>query len=262
MRIGTFLPTSTPDPTLPILGDIGAAARHAENLGLDSIWATDHLIASAPMVESTVTLATAAALTERIHIGYGVLLLALRPVSWAAKQISALQYVSGNRLLLGIGTGNPAHGDIAWRATGLSYADRGRDTDEALRLLPDLIAGNSTTLPDGTGITLSPGTPVPPILVAGDVRRAKRRAAEFADSWIAMGLGPEDVAAVARELAELATEFGRPAPAVSLVVSLPEDLAAARERRAAYAEAGVDHLIVAPRDADWRSGYEFVAAVR
>ncbi|MGY4099323.1 LLM class flavin-dependent oxidoreductase [Nocardia sp. R16R-3T] len=94
-----------------------AAARLAEQLGLESVWSTDHLVASAPMLDSTVTLATAAAVTDRIRIGYNVMLLALRPVAWAAKQISTLQYVSENRLLLGIGTGNPAHGTVTMAAS-------------------------------------------------------------------------------------------------------------------------------------------------
>ena len=52
------------------------------------------------MLDSTVVLATAAAVTGRVKIGFGVMLLALRPVAWAAKQISTLQYVSGERVLL------------------------------------------------------------------------------------------------------------------------------------------------------------------
>ena len=55
---------------------------------LGSVWCTDHLLASAPILDSPVVLATAAAVTSRITIGFGVMLLALRPVAWAAKQIS------------------------------------------------------------------------------------------------------------------------------------------------------------------------------
>src|ERR1700754_3219500 len=105
LEIGVILPTSTPAPDRPILGDVRASARLAEELGLDSVWSTDHLIASAPILDSSVVLATAAAVTERITIGYGVMILALRPVAWAAKQITSLQYVSGNRVMLGVGTG-------------------------------------------------------------------------------------------------------------------------------------------------------------
>ena len=115
IEIGVILPTSTPDPARPILGDVRESARFADEAGLDSVWSTDHVIASAPMLDSTVVLATAAAVTGRVKIGFGVMLLALRPVAWAAKQISTLQYVSGERVLLGVGTGNPAHGDIGWR---------------------------------------------------------------------------------------------------------------------------------------------------
>ena len=150
LEIGVMLPTSTPDPAVPILGDIKRAARSAEELGLDSVWSTDHLIASAPILDSTAVLGAAAGATERIRLGYGVLLLALRPVAWAAKQISTLQHVSGGRIEVGVGTGNPAHGDIGWRAAGQPFADRGDRTDAFLRVLPGLIAGAPTVLPDGT----------------------------------------------------------------------------------------------------------------
>src|SRR5689334_25009542 len=118
VEIGVILPTSTPDPNRPVLADVKDSARYAEELGLDSVWSTDHLVASAPLLDSSVVLATAAAVTERITVGYNVMLLALRPVAWAAKQINTLQLVSNNRLVLGVGTGNPAHGDIGWRAAG------------------------------------------------------------------------------------------------------------------------------------------------
>ncbi|WP_040795677.1 LLM class flavin-dependent oxidoreductase [Nocardia higoensis] len=260
MDIGVILPTSTPDPAHPILGDVRASARFAEEAGLESVWSTDHLVASAPMLDSTVTLATAAAVTDRIRIGYGVLLLALRPVAWAAKHISSLQYVSGDRLLLGIGTGNPAHGDIGWRAAGASFGGRGRATDAALRILPGLISGRATTLPDGTEVAISPGATVPPLLVAGDGPRARRRAAEFADAWMAIAATPEQVETGARELRELAAGFDRPTPSITVVAPpLGTDPGRAADLVARYAEAGVRRIIAAPSGSDWRSGYEFAA---
>jgi len=263
IEVGVFLPTSTPDPAVPVLGDIAGAARLAEDLGLDSVWSTDHLIASAPILDSTTVLGVAAGVTERIRIGYGVLLLALRPAPWAAKQISTLQYVSGNRLEVGVGTGNPAHGDIGWRAAGQSFEDRGRRTDESLRVLPSLIAGEPTTLPDGTEVTLLPGTNVPPILVAGDGTRALRRAAEFGDGWIGIGQSSEDVARNLATLAELAAAHRRPAP-YAVVVSPPldEDPKRAAEQLAGYAEAGTRRVILPPKGADWRGAYEQAATLR
>ncbi|MGK8524340.1 LLM class flavin-dependent oxidoreductase [Nocardia asteroides] len=263
LDIGVILPTSTPDPARPILGDVRAAARSAEQIGLDSVWSTDHLVASAPILDSTVVLATAAAVTDRIRIGYGVLLLALRPAAWAAKQIATLQYVSGDRLILGVGTGNPAHGDVGWRAAGVPFAERGPRTDEALRLLPDLVAGRPTTLPDGTEVTMAPGATMPPVLVAGDGERARRRAAAHAEGWVAIGLEPGRVRANVAELTALAAEFGRGPLAVTIVAPpLATDPGHAAEQLAAYAEAGAERVILAPSGGEWRADYEFAAKIK
>jgi alkanesulfonate monooxygenase SsuD/methylene tetrahydromethanopterin reductase-like flavin-dependent oxidoreductase (luciferase family) len=219
-------------------------------------------VASAPILDSTVTLATAAAVTERIRIGWGALVVSLRPAAWTAKQAATLQYTSGNRLLLGVGTGNPMHGDIAWRAADQPYAERGRRTDDALRVLPDLIAGRAATLGDGTEVALSPGAAVPPILVAGNGSRARRRAATYADGWLAIGLSPADSASAATELADLAAEVDRPAPRITIVTPPTGDLAQTVDIVFAYAAAKVERVILAPADSDWRAHYEFTAKVR
>ncbi|MEU1961669.1 LLM class flavin-dependent oxidoreductase [Nocardia sp. NPDC019304] len=263
LEVGIILPTSTPDPARPILGDVRAAARLAEQGGLDSVWSTDHLAASGPMLDSTVVLATAAAVTDRIRIGYGVMLLALRPAAWAAKQIATLQYVSGDRLILGVGTGNPVHGDAAWRAAGVSFAERGRRTDEALRVLPDLVAGRPTVLPDGTEITLAPGATMPPVLVAGDAEAARRRAAAYAEGWVAIGLEPRRVGAHVTELAALAEEYDRPPLTVTVVApTLATDPGRAAEQLNAYAEAGAAGVVLAVSGPQWQAGYEFAAKIK
>jgi alkanesulfonate monooxygenase SsuD/methylene tetrahydromethanopterin reductase-like flavin-dependent oxidoreductase (luciferase family) len=263
VEIGVMLPTSTPDPSRPILGEVGASARFAEDHGLDSIWATDHLIASAPMLDSTVVLAVAAAVTERITIGFGVMLLALRPVAWAAKQISALQHVSGDRLILGVGTGNPAHGDLGWRAAGVSFQDRGSRTDLALRVLPALVTGQPAVLDDGLAVTLAPGSAMPAVLIAGNGTKARRRAAEFGDGWACIGLSPTDVAEAEAELTSLAAEHGRAAPPATVVgPTVDPDPKRAASRLAEYAAAGAERVILPPTGPNWRRDYEFAARVR
>lgn len=258
-----MLPTSTPDPQQPILGDVAASARLAEESGLGSVWATDHLVASAPMLDSTVALATAAAVTSRLALGYGAMILALRPVAWAAKQVSTLQYVSGGRLMLGVGTGNPVHGDIGWRAAGASFADRGRRTDEALRVLPGLVTGRATVLGPGLEVTLAPGSAMPPVLVAGNGKAALRRAAAYGDGWMCVGLSPEDLAPALADLAERATGQGRPAPAATVVgPSMAGDPARAAAQLARYAAAGAERVILVPTGREWQRDYEFAARVR
>lgn len=54
------------------LGDVAGSARHAERAGLDSLWAGDHLLlGDTPLLDSTLTLAAAAAVTRTIAIGTG-----------------------------------------------------------------------------------------------------------------------------------------------------------------------------------------------
>ena len=258
IKIGVILPTSTPDPAQPILADVRASARLAEKIGLDSVWSTDHLVASAPILDSTVVLATAAAVTERITIGFGVMLLALRPVAWAAKQLSTLQIISGNRIALGVGTGNPAHGDIGWRAAGMSFQDRGRRTDEALRVLPALVTGQAAVLSDGLEVTLAPGSAMPPVLIAGNGDKALRRAAAYGDGWMCIGLLSEDVAASLSALSSLAAQHGRPVPHVTVVgPTLDPDPQQAAAQLSAYSAAGTERVILAPTGADWQRDYEF-----
>ncbi|GAA2804148.1 hypothetical protein GCM10020219_089710 [Nonomuraea dietziae] len=85
--------------------DLRAAALHAENAGLDGVWHGDHLAVGGPTLDAPIALAIAAAATTRIRIGTSVFVPAIRPVVWAAKQIATLQYVSGGRLVLGVGSG-------------------------------------------------------------------------------------------------------------------------------------------------------------
>jgi alkanesulfonate monooxygenase SsuD/methylene tetrahydromethanopterin reductase-like flavin-dependent oxidoreductase (luciferase family) len=263
VAIGVILPTSIPDPTQPILGDYRAGARLAEELDLESVWSTDHLVASAPILDSTVVLAGAAAVTERITIGFGVMLLALRPVAWAAKQISTLQQLSGDRIVLGVGTGNPVHGDVGWRAAGVSFQDRGRRTDEALRLLPSLVTGRPTVLEEGLEVTLAPGSTMPAVLVAGNGDKARRRAAAFGDGWVCIGLSPQQVADGVGQLARLAGDQGRPAPRATVVGPiLDADSGGAAAQLSAYAAAGTERVILTPTGPDWRGSYESAAELR
>ncbi|MCP2163961.1 LLM class flavin-dependent oxidoreductase [Goodfellowiella coeruleoviolacea] len=214
LRVGVVLPSFGAG----VPGSVAEHARHAEEVGLESVWVGDHLIPVRPFLDSTLVLATAAAVTERIRIGFGVLVLALRPVAWAAKQVATLQQLSGNRVLLGIGTGGSVHGDAAWRAVGVPYRERGRRTDAALAVLPGLVAGEPTAVHDEQ-VTLSPGAPMPPVLIAGS-GAALRRVARYGDEWYPAFSSPDQIAEGVRELTELAAGFGRPTPGVTVNVSV------------------------------------------
>lgn len=218
MEIGLFLPT-VGSPGEP-LGDVAAAARHIEDLGLESAWVVDQLVAGtgSPLLESTVALAAAAAVTSRIRLAFGVMILPLRPAVWVAKQVGALQHVSGGRVILGVGVGGDRH-ERSWLAAGVPRRERGRRTDAALRVLPGLISGAPTrvdALPGRPTVSLSPPAPVPPIIVGGMSDAAVARTAEHGDGWFIMPVAPAAVAEGKARIEAAASAVGRPAPPITL----------------------------------------------
>ena len=194
--IGVFLPTMAEREA--VVGDVAAAARHAEELGFESAWAVDQLVAGegVPILDSTVALAAAAGATTRLRVGYGVMILPLRPVIWAAKAAASLQHVSGGRVVLGVGVGGDRHAR-SWAAAGVPRRERGRRTDAALAVLPNLIAGKAVDL-DGTDVQLAPGADVPPIIVGGTSEAALARTVAHGDGWFAMPLPPAQLVSTIR----------------------------------------------------------------
>jgi alkanesulfonate monooxygenase SsuD/methylene tetrahydromethanopterin reductase-like flavin-dependent oxidoreductase (luciferase family) len=169
VEIGVGLPTSG-DLGPPGAYELVAQARHAERVGLDSVSVSDVLVGDGtPAVESIVAAAAVAVATERVLIELGVLVLPTRQVAWLGAQIAALQHVSGNRIVLGVGIGGFPDSPF-WRAVGGPAKGRGQLVERMLTVLPQLIAGEPTTLDDGWSrptVTLAPPAPVPLLLVGG-----------------------------------------------------------------------------------------------
>ncbi len=213
MRIGIQgsgqLPTALPDP-----GRYRAVAELAEELCYDSIWAGEHLSFLNPILDLGVALATFAAVTRRIALGAGVVLLPLRHPSMVAKQAASLDYVSGGRLLLGLGVGGEGAGDFV--AAGVPVEERGARADEgieALRVLlrdrPASFAGRFYRFSD-VSIEPPPEQPGgPPLLVGGRSDAAIRRAARHGDGWLPYMVSPGRYARGLAALDEEARIAGR-----------------------------------------------------
>jgi alkanesulfonate monooxygenase SsuD/methylene tetrahydromethanopterin reductase-like flavin-dependent oxidoreductase (luciferase family) len=238
---GVLLPTFDPmrrgDPY-----PITAAARLAEAAGFDSIWAGDHLKCPAPGLDSTMCLAAAAAVTESAALGTSVMLLGLRQIAWAAKQIATLQHLSGNRLRLGVGVG----GEFAqeYEAAEVPLARRGARLDRALELLPSFLGPGSEN-------SLEPAAPVPPILVGGRSERAMERAARFGDAWLPMWVSPETLAQRGERLAEISEQAGHQAPRLALLVLAHVDDDPARASAQAQAHLQGQYGMELDRVARW-----------
>ena len=122
-------------------------ARKVEELGFDSIFITDHLLAarrfySVNWLEPITALAVAAGVTERVRLGTSIMILPLRNPVVLAKQLATLQFLSNNRFILGAGVG---WYEPEFEAVGTHKRERGKRTDEILDIVVPLLEGERVT---------------------------------------------------------------------------------------------------------------------
>jgi alkanesulfonate monooxygenase SsuD/methylene tetrahydromethanopterin reductase-like flavin-dependent oxidoreductase (luciferase family) len=208
-------------------------ARAAEERGFDGVWVGDHLSYNAPVLESFVALSAAAAVTDRVVLGLGVLVAALRQPAWTAKQISSLQALSGSRMALGVGVGGEFPGE--WVAAGVPRAERGERTDSFLAALPGLLSGRPATLGRPWNADVPPLTPygaIPPMWVGGRKDAALRRVIRHRTGWLGVWQDATTLAERSATLANLAEEHGIARPPIALQVLVHPTRAADRGRSA------------------------------
>ena len=147
-RFGVFLPSYIWEGDGPERArGIKAFARTVEDLGFDSLFITDHLLAakrfySVSWLEPLSTLAVAAGATERVRLGTSILILPLRNPVMLAKELATLQFLSENRMILGAGVG---WNDAEYEAVGVHKSERGKRTDEMLDIMIPLLEGETVT---------------------------------------------------------------------------------------------------------------------
>jgi len=210
-----------PDP-----GFFRAVAELAESAGYDSLWAGDHVSFHNPIVDVTVVLAAFAAWTEEITIGAGVVLLPLRHPSLVAREFASLDYVSGGRVVLGIGVGGEGGKDF--EAVGVPPSERGARTDEAMAVLRVLFAGPEASFSGRffsfEGVTIEPGAAQlggPPLWVGGRSGAALRRTGRLGDGWMPIWVSAESFAEGMAEIRRHAEEAGRDPEAIAAAVVCP-----------------------------------------
>jgi probable F420-dependent oxidoreductase len=191
---------------------IRRTAELAEELGFDSVWATEHILVGAEAVDPygrvydpLVTLGWIAGRTERIGLGTSIVLVPLHHPIHLAKEAATLQELSGGRLKLGFGMG--WHED-EFRFMGVPFEGRGRRGDEAIRLMRALwngehdFEGEHWSFHDATSEPLP--SPPPQIWIGGSSPAAIRRARTLGDAWHpSRGSSVEHVRQVKEEHPEL-----------------------------------------------------------
>jgi len=240
MRFGVALPNYGRFAQPDILVQL---ARQAEDLGVDSLWVSDHLVAPVGVTsiypydrrpdakpgdmgvieqfcEPIVTLAYLAGHTTRIRLGVSAYIMPYRNPVLTAKHVATLDHLSGGRLVLAVGTGWLRE---EFDALAVPFARRGRRTDEYLAICKALWSGDEARF-EGETYQLPPVRtgprpaqhPQPPLWIAGNSKAAIERAARLGDGWHAIDLAPAELAPLVALLRERLVAHGRAADAVSV----------------------------------------------
>lgn len=265
MKIGVVFPQTEIGQDPAAIRDY---AQAVESMGYTHILAFDSVVGANPdrpggwdspytyqhaFHEPFTLFAFCAAVTQRIELVTGVLILPQRQTTLVAKQAAAVDVLSGGRLRLGIGVGwNP----VEFEALGENLKNRGKRVEEQLELMRLLWTRELVTyegqwhrVPDA-GIKPLPVQQPIPVWMGGESEVVLRRAARLADGWITLQTfrpGPAAQHTVDR-LHRLVREAGRDPAAfgiegrVALAQVPPEDRA--KEMAAWRAMRGITHLCV------------------
>jgi probable F420-dependent oxidoreductase len=243
-------------------------ARTAEDLGYGSWWVGDHVVlpsprvpdspmeASDPILDPLIELTYVAAVTERIELATGILILPQRNPLVLAKQVASLDVLSNGRLMLGVAAG---YLEPEMTAVGVKVSERGGRTDEYLDAMSALwndpaegFAGRYAAFDhvDAYPKPIQPGGPR--IVVGGHSPAAFRRALARGHGWIGNGSDPDDLVGDLKGLERAAAEVARPERLGRLEINFvqlnPVEVTADAARR--YSELGVDRLLVYPLPLD------------
>ena len=223
MRVGAVYPQTETRGDPEALRSIGLAA---ESLGYDSLLFYDHVVGAEhadrepplwgpyterdPFHDPFVAFAYLAAITSRIELATGVLILPQRQTVLVAQQAADADLLSQGRVRLGVGTG---WNWVEYDALGVDFADRGARLDEQIAVLRRLWAEPLVTFEgrfhrlERCCINPRPERPIP-IWIGGFSEPAFRRAAAMGDGFTFAGDPGEAVAGLAR-VRELLAMAGR-----------------------------------------------------
>lgn len=235
-------------------------ARRAEQAGFESLWVGDHIAlpddqdGRRPRLEVVVAISHLAAVTSRVRLVFGVLVLPQRQPVLLARQLSSIDHLSGGRLGVGIGVG---YVERELGAMGVTMAERGARTDEYLAAMKVLWTEPEPSFEGRfvsfAGVHQEPRPvqrPHPPIIVGGASDAALRRAAHAASGWYGVFLDLDETAEALARLRRIVAESDRPVELGDLEITITPpgriDLDTARR----YADLGVQRLVLEPGTAD------------
>ena len=238
MRIGAMLPHLGTSMSPAALVE---AARRAEELDYDSLWAVERLLyptnprsrypaspdGSLPKLYAQAltpieTLSYIAAHTSRIALGTSVLLMPLHNPVMLARQLATLDVLSGGRLRVGLGQGWSTD---ELEAAGAAAKGRAARADEFVQVLetiwttdPVEFSGEFFTVPRSILQPKPVQSPRPPIYMAAYAPSALRRVGRTADGWMPSGVPLAATGPMMDQVREAAGAAGRDPSTLELVI--------------------------------------------
>ncbi len=219
----------------------------AEKAGFESVLAIEHVVIPSEyesvypyhssgklmgtpqisMPDPLAWMSYASAVTTTLKFMTGVLILPQRNPLVLAKQVGTMDYMSGGRIMLGVGVGWL---EEEFDALGLSFKTRGKYTDEAMAAMRALWAGDDVSY-DGELINFTRvnSNPKPtngsvPFIIGGHSKFAARRAGRFGDGFFPATGMQGDLRPVLDMMREETVKAGRPADAVEITLGCPDAL--------------------------------------
>ncbi len=239
------------------------AAREAEARGFESIWLPEHthipVSRESPFplggelpeeykhfMDPFVSLTAAAMATERLKVATGVCLLMQHDPIVVAKAVATLDYLSGGRVMFGIGGG--------WNREemanhGTRFGDRWKILRERTAAIKAIWTAEQASY-HGEFVDFDPiwcypkpvQTPHPPIYFGAVSKAGLRRVVDYCDGWLLVDPQDDTLERATGELAELCAERGRDPATISITTFATSAVDSALVER--YAAAGVDRTIV------------------
>ncbi|MBT3535917.1 MAG: LLM class F420-dependent oxidoreductase, partial [Rhodospirillaceae bacterium] len=202
MQFGAFFPTRDMPADRTAIRDW---AQAVEGIGFDYIQVPDHVLgadrAALPDFEGPydiddtfhevfVTLGYLAAITERVGLSTGVLILPQRQTALVAKQAAQIDILCDGRFRLGVGVGwNP----VEYVALGQDWNTRGRRQAEQIELMNRYWTERTVDFTGEFDRVHHAGVSPPsiqrpiPVWFGGSADAALRRAAKYGQGWIPLG---------------------------------------------------------------------------
>jgi probable F420-dependent oxidoreductase len=178
--------------------------EHADSIYPFNPDGTREFLEDKPFLEPFSLIPVLGALTERIRFITFVLKLPVRHPVLVAKQATSVAVLTGNRLVLGVGT-SPWRED--YQVLDVDWASRGQRMDEEIAIVRGLAAGgyfeHHGKIFDLPPVKIAPVPSAPiPVLIGGHSDAALRRAAQLGDGWLHGGGDPAELPGLLARLDE------------------------------------------------------------